>query len=477
MDKIGKPIGKDRIKESTSMNETEIKQLVARQREYFLSGATLSLPVRLEALKKLKSAIKRHETQIHRAIEADLGKSSFESYMCETGLTLSEITYMERHLRSFAREKRVHTPLAQFHSRSFKKPSPYGVVLIMSPWNYPFLLTIEPLADALAAGNTVILKPSAYSPHTSEVIRSLIEECFDPSLAAVVTGGRAENTCLLNEHFDYIFFTGSQSVGRQVMKKAAEHLTPVTLELGGKSPCIVEKTANLKLAAKRIVFGKYLNCGQTCVAPDYILCDSSIREPLIAELKKQIEKQYGQAPLSNTQYGKIINEKHFQRVCGLIDPAKVIHGGSSDPKTLKIEPTILNNITWEDACMQEEIFGPILPVLTYDSLEDAIQTVNSKAHPLALYLFTSDKSAARKITSRCGFGGGCINDTIIHLATSEMGFGGFGESGMGSYHGKDGFDTFSHYKSIVDKKTWLDLPMRYQPYRDVYGKLIRMFLK
>lgn len=459
------------------MNETKIKQLVTRQREYFLSCATLPLPARLEALKKLKSAVRRHEAQIHRAIEADLGKSSFESYMCETGLTLSEITYMERHLRSFAREKRVHTPLAQFHSRSFKKPSPYGVVLIMSPWNYPFLLTIEPLADALAAGNTVILKPSAYSPHTSEVIRSLIEECFEPSLAAVVTGGRAENTCLLNEHFDYIFFTGSQSVGRQVMKKAAEHLTPVTLELGGKSPCIVEKTANLKLAAKRIVFGKYLNCGQTCVAPDYILCDSSIREPLIAELKKQIEKQYGQAPLSNTQYGKIINEKHFQRVCGLIDPAKVIHGGSSDPKTLKIEPTILNNITWEDACMQEEIFGPILPVLTYDSLEDAIQTVNSKAHPLALYLFTSDKSAARKITSRCGFGGGCINDTIIHLATSEMGFGGFGESGMGSYHGKDGFDTFSHYKSIVDKKTWLDLPMRYQPYRDVYGKLIRMFLK
>ena len=459
------------------MNKTEIKQLVTRQRENFLSGATLPLPARLEALKKLKSAVRRHEAQIQRAIEADLGKSSFESYMCETGLTLSEITYMERHLRSFAWEKRVHTPLAQFHSRSFKKPSPYGVVLIMSPWNYPFLLTIEPLADALAAGNTVILKPSAYSPHTSEVIRSLIEECFDPSLAAVVTGGRAENTCLLNEHFDYIFFTGSQSVGRQVMKKAAEHLTPVTLELGGKSPCIVEKTANLKLAAKRIVFGKYLNCGQTCVAPDYILCDSSIREPLIAELKKQIEKQYGQSPLSNTQYGKIINEKHFQRVCGLIAPAKVSHGGSSDPKTLKIEPTILNNITWEDACMQEEIFGPILPVLTYDSLEDAIQTVNSKAHPLALYLFTSDKSAARKITSRCSFGGGCINDTIIHLATSEMGFGGFGESGMGSYHGKDGFDTFSHYKSIVDKKTWLDLPMRYQPYRDVYGKLIRMFLK
>lgn len=459
------------------MNEPEIRQLVTNQRQYFLSGATLPLPSRLEALKKLKNAIKRREEQIHQAIKADLGKSSFESYMCETGLTLSEITYMERHLKSFAREKRVHTPLAQFHSRSFKKPSPYGVVLIMSPWNYPFLLTMEPLADALAAGNTVILKPSAYSPHTSEIIRSLIEECFDPSLAAVVTGGRAENTCLLNEHFDYIFFTGSQAVGRQVMKKASEHLTPVTLELGGKSPCIVEKTASLKLAAKRIVFGKFLNCGQTCVAPDYILCDPSIQEPLIEELKKQIEKQFGDNPLSNTQYGKIINEKHFQRVCGLIDPSKVVYGGGSDKKTLKIEPTILEHVTWEDACMQEEIFGPVLPILTFTSLEDTIQTVNSKAHPLALYLFTSDKSAARKVISRCGFGGGCINDTIIHLATSEMGFGGFGESGMGSYHGKAGFDTFSHYKSIVDKKTWMDLPMRYQPYRALYGKMIRMFLK
>ena len=392
------------------MNETEIRQLVTHQREYFLSGATLPLTARLEALKKLKSAVKRREDQIHQAIQADLGKSSFESYMCETGLTLSEITYMERHLRSLAREKRVHTPLAQFHSRSFKKPSPYGVVLIMSPWNYPFLLSMEPLADALAAGNTVILKPSAYSPHTSEVIRSLIEECFDPSLAATVTGGRAENTCLLNEHFDYIFFTGSQAVGRQVMRKASEHLTPVTLELGGKSPCIVEKTANLKLAAKRIVFGKFLNCGQTCVAPDYLLCDAAVREPLIAELKKQIQKQYGHEPLANTHYGKIINEKHFQRVCGLIDPSKVIHGGSFDPKTLRIEPTILNDITWEDACMQEEIFGPVLPVLTCNSLEEAIQTVNSKASPLALYLFTSDKNAARKVTSRCGFGGGCIND-------------------------------------------------------------------
>lgn len=459
------------------MNKTEIQELVTKQRKYFLSGATLPLEARRNALKRLKHIIKQYENQIHQAIEADLGKSSFESYMCETGLTLSEITYMERHLASFTRERRIPTPLAQFHSRSFQKPSPYGVVLIMSPWNYPFLLTMEPLVDALAAGNTIILKPSAYSPHTSKLMEKLIAKCFDSSYVAVVTGGRAENTCLLNEHFDYIFFTGSQTVGRQVMKKAAEHLTPVTLELGGKSPCIVEKTANLKLAAKRIVFGKFLNCGQTCVAPDYILCHPSIREDLIKELKKQIKKQYGNAPLTNAQYGKIVSEKHFHRVCRLIEPSKTVHGGHFDKETLKIEPTILDNIGWKDACMQEEIFGPILPILTCPSLDKVIEIINSKAHPLALYLFTSNKDAARLIISRCGFGGGCINDTIIHLATSQMGFGGFGESGMGSYHGKAGFDTFSHYKSIVDKKTWLDLPMRYQPYRNFYGKLIQVFLK
>ena len=390
---------------------------------------------------------------------------------------LSETTYTLKHIRSFAKEKTVLTPLAQFHSRSFKKPSPYGVTLIMSPWNYPFLLTIDPLVDALAAGNTVILKPSAYSPYTSAVIKSMIEECFDARYVSVITGGRAENTYLLNEHFDYIFFTGSQAVGKKVMRHAAAHLTPVTLELGGKSPCIVEESANIKLAAKRIVFGKYLNCGQTCVAPDYIYCDRKIKDQLVHEIKHQIKKQFKSAPLTNRTYGKIINEKHFDRITKLIDPSKVVHGGKYDRTTLKIEPTVMDHVTFDDAVMQEEIFGPILPILTYDSLDQAIHKVNSMAHPLALYLFTSDKTAARKVTTRCGFGGGCINDTIIHLATSEMGFGGFGESGMGSYHGKDGFQTFSHYKSIVDKKTWLDLPMRYQPYRKINEKLIHMFLK
>ena len=459
------------------MNETEIKDLVSRQRRYFLTGETLPVESRLEALKKLKKCIQEHEREINEALKADLGKSAFESYMCETGLVLSELSYMIKNTPSYTREQTVPTPIAQFSSRSYRKPSPYGVVLIMSPWNYPFLLSIDPLIDAIAAGNTAIVKPSAYSPNTSRVIEKILSQCFDRSHVAVVTGGRAENTCLLNEHFDYIFFTGSQHVGREVMEKASRYLTPVTLELGGKSPCIVEKSANLKLAARRIVFGKYLNCGQTCVAPDYIYCDREIKDELIRQIKKQIRKQYSASPLDNKNYGKIINEKHFSRILGLIDSQKVVHGGENNPDTLQIAPTVMDNVIFEDAVMQEEIFGPVLPVLTYDSLDEAIGKINSMAHPLALYIFTSDKSAAEKVTSRCSYGGGCVNDTIIHLATSEMGFGGFGESGMGAYHGKDGFDTFTHYKSIVNKKTWIDLPMRYQPYHKLNEKLLKKFLK
>ena len=459
------------------MTEQEIKDLVTRQRKYFQTGATLPVSVRVDALKRLYGVISGCEKEIHTALKRDLGKSGFESYMCETGLVLEEISYMLKHIHRFAREKNVRTPLAQFHSRSFKKPSPYGVTLIMSPWNYPFMLTLSPLVDALAAGNTAVVKPSAYSPHTSDVILQILSQCFDPEYVAVVTGGRAENTCLLREHFDYIFFTGSQSVGKEVMRNAAEHLTPVTLELGGKSPCIVDKSADIKLAARRIVFGKYLNCGQTCVAPDYIYCHRSVKDKLIKEVQKQMQKQYGKQPLRNPNYGKIINEKHFDRLLGLIDKNKTVHGGGSDRHALRIEPTVLDNVTFADAVMQEEIFGPIMPILIFDNLDEAIRNINAMPHPLALYLFTSDKAAAKKVTSRCGFGGGCINDTIIHLATTEMGFGGFGESGMGSYHGKVGFDTFSHYKSIVDKKTWIDLPMRYQPYRKLHEKMIRFFLK
>lgn len=459
------------------MTSTEIKQLIEKQRHFFYSGATLPVNYRLDALRKLQKCILDHEPEINAALKSDLGKSPFESYMCETGLVLSELSYMLKHTPAFAKEKTVWTPLSQFHSRSYKQPSPHGVTLIMSPWNYPFMLTLEPLIDALAAGNTAVLKPSAYSPATSAILKQIIEECFPPEYVSVVLGGRAENTGLLKEHFDYIFFTGSPIVGKEVMKHASEHLTPVTLELGGKSPCIVEKSADIKLAARRIVFGKYLNCGQTCVAPDYIYCDPAVKDLLIQELKKQIIKQFGKTPLENKNYGKIVNEKHFQRIVRLIDKKKLVHGGKTNEHTLQIEPTILDNVTWDDPVMQEEIFGPVLPILTYDSIGQAAAKINSMPHPLALYIFTSNKTIAKQVTSRCGFGGGCINDVVIHLATSEMGFGGFGESGMGSYHGKDGFDTFSHYKSIVDKKTWLDLPMRYQPYKKIYEKLLRVFLK
>ena len=448
-----------------------------RQKGYFQSGATLAPARRIEALKALYTAIERAETDIFEALEADLGKGEFESYMCEVGLTLSEISYLVKHTKKFARDRRVKTPLSQFAAKSFVRRSPYGTVLVMSPWNYPFLLTMEPLADALAAGNTAILKPSAYSPNVSRVIQELIERTFPAEYVTVATGGREENARLLEMKFDKIFFTGSVAVGKEVMRSAAENLIPVTLELGGKSPCIVDETAELPLAAKRIVFGKYLNAGQTCVAPDYVYVQKSVKNIFLEEVKKQILLQYGENPLADDTYGKIISPKHFQRVSGLIDEKKVVFGGGMDGETLKIAPTVMDGVTWEDKAMKEEIFGPIMPVLAFDALEEVIKIVNDRPSPLALYIFSSDKDAVEKVLKECRFGGGCVNDTIIHLATSEMAFGGVGMSGMGSYHGKKGFDCFTHEKSIVDKKTFIDLSMRYRPYRKKYQKMLRKFLK
>ena len=459
------------------MTQEAIQDIIRRQREFFYTGATLNIDFRIEALKKLQASIQAHQEQIDAALKADLGKSSFESYMCESGLVLSEITYLLKHIRSLSKEKTVHTPLAQFHSRSYMKPSPYGVSLIMSPWNYPVLLTLEPLIDALAAGNTVILKPSAYAPHTSQILNQLLKECYPPEYVTMITGGREENQALLNQRFDKIFFTGGKTVGKEVLRHAAEYLTPVTLELGGKSPCIVDSTAKISLTARRIIFGKYLNCGQTCVAPDYILCDASVRNQLLQALEKEIHRQFGKQPLQNPDYGKIINEKHFHRLQNLIAADKLVCGGESDPSALRIAPTILKDVTWDDPVMGEEIFGPILPVLTYSDLNDAIRQVESHPHPLALYLFTEDPAVKKKILARCHFGGGCINDTIIHLATSQMPFGGVGESGIGCYHGKEGFECFTHQRSIVDKKTWMDLPIRYQKYRFWKEKMLRGFLR
>lgn len=459
------------------MTEQEIQTILEKQRKFFTTGQTLPVSFRQEMLQKLKQSILDHEADLNAALKKDLGKSRMESYMCEVGLTLSELTWMQKNLKKLASEKRVPTPLAQFAARSFQSPSPYGTVLIMSPWNYPVLLTLDPLIDAIAAGNTVIVKPSAYAPATSAVLKHIIEDCFPEKYVALITGGRAENQALLHQRFDKIFFTGGKTVGKEVLRCAAEYLTPVTLELGGKSPCIVDHTAKISLAAKRIVFGKYLNCGQTCVAPDYILCDRRIYPDLIRAIQKEIHRQFGKNPLKNPDYGKIINEKHFERLLGLIDKEKLVCGGESDPSTLQIAPTVLKDVTWEDAVMGEEIFGPILPILTYDSLDEAIRTVESHPHPLALYLFSEDKKAQKKVLNLCHFGGGCINDTIIHLATSAMPFGGVGESGMGGYHGKSGFETFTHTRSIVDKKTWMDLPIRYQRYTHIKEKLLRLFLR
>ena len=460
------------------MTAQEIAFILEEQRKFFLSGETLPIKFRKQMLKKLYASVVFHKEEILSALTSDLGKSDFEGFMCEVGLSLTEISYMIKNVKKFAKEKTVVTPLAQFASRSYKKPCPYGNTLIMSPWNYPFLLSIEPLANAIAAGNTAILKPSAYSPATSKIIEKILSECFEKKFVAVVTGGRQENAALLEQKFDFVFFTGSQAVGKEVLRHTAENLTPAILELGGKSPCIIDSSAKIKLAAKRVVFGKYLNCGQTCVAPDYILCHKDIKDEFVKEVKIQIEKQYGKNPLENSDYGKIINQKHFERVSSLINAEKVVHGGKTNPETLQIEPTVLDNVTWDDAVMQEEIFGPIMPILTYENLDQVIADLQKKQKPLALYFFSQNKKNIKAITEKISYGGGCINDTIIHLATSEMGFGGVGESGMGSYHGKTGFDAFSHTKSIVDKKTWMDLPMRYQPYdRKINGKLLKMFLK
>lgn len=454
----------------------DINNIVKKQKAFFDTGKTFDVNYRIAMLKKFKQAIIANEAEINKALKTDLGKSETETYMCETGMTLSELSYQIKHIKRWCRNKRRRTGLANFHAKSFTVQEPYGSVLIMSPWNYPFMLCLEPMVGAIAAGNCCVLKPSAYSPATSAIIKKIVEQVFPMEYVAVVEGGRAENTELLNQRFDYIFFTGGVTVGKLVMEKASVHLTPVTLELGGKSPCIIDNTCNLKLAAKRLVFGKYLNCGQTCVAPDYILVDKKVKDEFINQMKIQIEKMFGKEPLDNPDYGKIINQKHFDRINGLIDSKKVVFGGKSNDKTLQIEPTVMDYVTADDAVMQEEIFGPVMPVITYDTIDEAEQFVRDREKPLALYVFTKNKSVEERFLKYVSFGGGCVNDTIMHLATSEMGFGGVGNSGMGSYHGKKSFETFSHEKSVLKKYCWIDMPMRYQPYKELYLKIIKLFL-
>lgn len=456
------------------MNSEEIVRL---QRSFFNSDATKSVAFRKNALQKLYAAVIASESKILEALRADLNKSDFEGYMTEVGMVREECRYAIRHIRSWARPTRVRTPLAQFPASSYILKDPYGVVLVMSPWNYPFMLTLAPVIGAIAAGNCVVIKPSAYSPATSQVIADLIAGIFPPEYVTVVQGGRKENAALLDVQFDYILFTGSTSVGRLVMEKAARFLTPISLELGGKSPAIIDETADIPLTATRLAWGKFLNAGQTCVAPDYVLIHESRKEQFIEALSAALRKSFPAGALEDPEYVHIINEKQYERLSSLLSDGKTRIGGQCSPETRCIAPTVLDQVTFESPVMQEEIFGPILPVLTYNNADDMINLLRGKPKPLALYLFTADKLFRKKVLESLSFGGGCVNDAIIHLATSEMGFGGVGDSGMGSYHGKRSFDTFTHEKSIVDKKTWLDLPMRYRPYKKANFKMLRMFLK
>ncbi len=468
------------------MNQTThidmIHRTVARQRAYFRTGATRPVSARVKALKKLQREIRNREGILLDALKADLHKCHMEGYMCEVGMCLDELGYLIKNVPQWAKPQKRPTPMAQFKSKSYELPEPYGLTLVMAPWNYPILLSLDPLFGAVAAGNCVILKPSAYAPHTSRALANLIAAVFDPGWVTVIEGGREQNSALLEERFDYIFFTGSVDVGKLVMEKASRHLTPVTLELGGKSPVIVDKTANIPLTAKRLAFGKILNAGQTCVAPDYCLVDRQVKDQLVAELKKQFVRMLGTEPTENDHLVRIINRKHFNRLQGLLDGEEILFGGGHrddpDGESGWIAPTLIaDTLEANSKPMGEEIFGPILPVIPYDDLDQAIDFVRDREKPLALYLFTKSRRVKEKVFNSCSFGGGCVNDVIIHLATHHMGFGGVGSSGMGSYHGKKSFDCFTHYRAIVDKATWLDLPMRYQPYKKANDKLIRMFLK
>ena len=452
-----------------------IEDIVRNQREYYLTGATRPLDFRLDALKKLQQAVREYESKISDALLRDLNKQPFESYMAEIGMVLDEVRFHLRHLPRWSRDKRVPTPLAQFHAVSFLSPEPYGVALIMSPWNYPILLCLDPLIGAISAGNCAVVKPSAYTPATSAVIAEMLQATFPAEYITVVQGGREENTALLEQKFDYIFFTGSISVGKVVMQAAAKNLTPVTLELGGKSPAIVDASADLKLAARRIAFGKLLNGGQTCVAPDYVLVEESARDRLIQYFREVLAESFPNGDYSD--HVRIVNEKHYEEKKALLHGQKIAFGGEFDDERHTLEPTALIDVDPDSPVMQEEIFGPILPVLTWKNLDEAIDFVRSRPKPLALYLFTGQKEVERRVLDTCSLGGGCINDTVIHLASSHLSFGGVGLSGMGSYHGKKSFDTFTHYRSIVRKSTWVDLPFRYFPYTEKKAGVIRWFLK
>ena len=450
----------------------EMETLVNNQRSFFMNGNTIEYSIRKEKLQLLKQMLKKYETDIYDALKIDLNKSEHETFTTELGILYTEIDFAIKHLQEWMAPAKVNAPMTHKGTKNFIFKEPYGVCLIISPWNYPLQLALAPLIGAIAAGNCAIIKPSEYAKATSIILEEMIKDTFDPSFVKVVQGDKEISEKLLQQRFDYIFFTGSTAVGRIIMKEASKHLTPVTLELGGKSPAIVDKDASIQLAAKRIVWGKFTNAGQTCVAPDFLYVHDKVKFKLLKEMKKQIKSFYGKAPLKNKDYIRIINQKHFDRLKNYLHNGSILHGGNVDSEYLMIEPTILDKVSWEDEMMQEEIFGPILPVFTFHDIEEAVERLKPQEKPLALYYFGENGKTQQQVIQYLSFGGGSINDTLYHLANPHLPFGGVGNSGMGAYHGKYSFDTFSHSKSILKQTTKFDLPFRYPG-----GKLSQSLVK
>lgn len=447
------------------MNGNEIAGLVGRQREFFAGGGTRSLAARREALDKLRGLLREGESELLAALKADLGKPETEAYLSEIAFVEGEIAFIRKRLKSWSRPRRVRTGWLTFPSSGRVHPTPYGTALIIGPWNYPLQLLLAPLAGALAAGNTAVLKPSELAPETSRTISRLIGEKFDPALLAAVEGGAETARELLGRPFDYIFYTGSSRVGRLVMAAAAEQLTPVTLELGGKNPCLLDRGFDLKLAGRRIAWGKFFNAGQTCVAPDYLLVPEELEAGLIGELAAAVRSFYGEDPRSSPDYGRIVNDRHLDRLAGLLEGAEAAFGGEIDRGERYLAPTIVRDVPEGHPLLEEEIFGPILPILTYRTLEEALEFVNLRPAPLALYFFSTDRKRRKKVVAETASGGVCLNDTVSQILPSRLPFGGVGESGMGSYHGRASFETFSRPRSVLARSARLDPGFRYPPYR------------
>ncbi|MCU0524764.1 MAG: aldehyde dehydrogenase [Elainella sp. Prado103] len=452
---------------AASPSPLAIGELMQRQRRFFESGQTRAYEFRLAQLQALKQAVKAHQSEVLAALKADLNKPELEAYLTEIGV-IKEIDYAIKHLKAWMRPRSAAMPLEQQPAKGRIMPEPLGVVLIIGPWNYPFQLMLSPLVGAIAAGNCALLKPSEIAPQTSRVVARLIAHTFDPDYITTVEGGVEVSQAVLAERFDHIFFTGGTAIGKIVMAAAAQHLTSVTLELGGKSPCIVDREIQVEYTARRIVWGKLINAGQTCIAPDYLLVDREIKPALLAAMQAAVREFYGDDPSQSPDYARIVSDKHWQRLSQYLQDGQVLIGGETDATSRYIAPTILDQVSLDAPVMQEEIFGPILPVIAYDRLEEAIRLVRSKSKPLALYIFSRNKEVQTQILQQTSSGGVCINDTIMHIAPSALPFGGVGESGIGSYHGKASFDTFSHYKSVMVKNFWFDLKWRYAPY---VGKL------